>query len=223
MAKRLPTGASGATSNTGAPEASDTSDATDAGGLPPSAPSTVSGHTTTRVSAERGNESLNEPINEPLNEPLGLTSESVPVVSSTPSGNVLSHQSSDIDWHDEAAAIAASHWRRTLWLVAVLMVIGFVVTFVPQFWAREWSSIRFAGWSLPFYMGAQGSILIDIVLIVIYALMQRLNDARYRNALRALRDARRDSLGLDDDLESAMAPATSRSASSRAASAHIYR
>ncbi|VVE57312.1 DUF4212 domain-containing protein [Pandoraea commovens] len=133
----------------------------------------------------------------------------------------------DIDWHGEAAAIAARHWRRTLWLVAVLMVIGFVVTFVPQFWAREWASVRIAGWPLPFYMGAQGSILIDIGLIIVYALMQRLNDARYRDALHKLREARRDSLGLPDDtLERAMAPATSRSAgsaSTRAASAQTYR
>ncbi|VVE00826.1 hypothetical protein PAQ31011_02132 [Pandoraea aquatica] len=133
----------------------------------------------------------------------------------------------DIDWHGEATAIAARHWRRTLWLVAVLMVIGFVVTFVPQFWAREWVTMRFAGWPLPFYMGAQGSILIDIGLIIVYALMQRLNDARYRDALHRLREARRDSLGLPDDtLERAMAPATSRSAgsaSTRAASAQTYR
>ncbi|ODP34482.1 DUF4212 domain-containing protein [Pandoraea sp. ISTKB] len=141
-----------------------------------------------------------------------------------PNGATPTDLSPDIDWHGQAAAIAARHWRRTLWLVAVLMGIGFVVTFVPQFWAREWAAMRFAGWPLPFYMGAQGSILVDIGLIVVYALFQRLNDARYRKALHALRDARRDSLGLTDDtLESAMAPATSRSASSRAESAHIYR
>lgn len=131
---------------------------------------------------------------------------------------------SDIDWHDEAAAIASRHWRRTLWLVAVLMAIGFVVTFVPQFWAREWAAMRFAGWPLPFYMGAQGAILIDIVLITVYASMQRLNDARYHKALHALRDARRDSLRLDGDgLQSVMTSATSQSASSRAASAQTYR
>ncbi|WP_167362672.1 DUF4212 domain-containing protein [Pandoraea faecigallinarum] len=124
--------------------------------------------------------------------------------------------------------------------MAALMAIGFVVTFVPQFWAREWASTRFAGWPLPFYMGAQGAILIDIVLIVVYAFMQRRNDSRYREALHRLRDARRDSLGLSGDIpgdisgvtpEGAMAPATSRSAtasaasgtSSRAVSAHLYR
>ncbi|MFJ2995575.1 DUF4212 domain-containing protein [Pandoraea sp. NPDC087047] len=130
---------------------------------------------------------------------------------------------SDIDWHDAAAAIASRHWRRTLWLVAVLMVIGFGVTFVPQFWAREWAAMRFGGWPLPFYMGAQGAILIDIVLIVVYASMQRLNDARYHKALHALRDARRDSLRLDgDEQQSAMTSAASPSASSRAASAQTY-
>ncbi len=130
----------------------------------------------------------------------------------------------DVDWHGAAAGIAARHWRRTLWLVAVLMAIGFVVTFVPQFWAREWAAMRFAGWPLPFYMGAQGSILVDIGLIVVYVWLQRRNDGRYRHELHALRDAHRASLGLDGDgFDNATALATSRSASSRAASAPTYR
>ncbi|GAB3628073.1 hypothetical protein PTE30175_02549 [Pandoraea terrae] len=96
----------------------------------------------------------------------------------------------DADWHAAAADVAGRHWRRSLWLVAVLLVIGFCVTFLPPFWAREWSSIRFAGWPLPFYMAAQGSILVDIVLIIVYALVQRRNDADYRRELHALRAAR---------------------------------
>ena len=130
----------------------------------------------------------------------------------------------DVDWHGAAAAIASRHWWRTLRLVAVLMVIGFVTTFVPQFWAREWASLRVAGWPLPFYMGAQGSILIDIGLIVVYAWLQRRNDARYHRELHVLREAHRDSLGADGaGLRRATASATSRSVSSRAASAPTYR
>lgn len=135
----------------------------------------------------------------------------------------------DSHWHREAAAIAARHWHRTLWLVAALMTIGFVVTFVPQFWAREWMSVRFAGWPLPFYMGAQGSILIDIGLIVIYALVQRRNDARYRADLQTLRRAHTDSLGLGDAAVSGMSGGAQGTASassrmtSRAASAPTSR
>ncbi|MEF3067710.1 DUF4212 domain-containing protein [Pandoraea apista] len=130
----------------------------------------------------------------------------------------------DVDWHGAAAAIASRHWRRTLGLVAVLMVIGFVVTFVPQFWAREWASLRFAGWPLPFYMGAQGSILIDIGLIVIYVWLQRRNDARYQRELHELRDAHRNSLGPDGAaLSRDAAPATSLRPSSRATSAPASR
>jgi len=159
--------------------------------------------------------------------PSDVTSEGRPHSQNSFDSLPLSSAEIDIDWHGEAAAIAARHWHRTLWLVAVLMAIGFVVTFVPQFWAREWASVRIAGWPLPFYMGAQGSILIDIGLIIVYAFMQRRNDARYRDALHKLREARHESLGLPDDtLERAMAPVTSRSAgsaSSRAASAQTYR
>ncbi|APD13338.1 DUF4212 domain-containing protein [Pandoraea pulmonicola] len=141
----------------------------------------------------------------------------------TSAAAVAGESPADVDWHGAAAEIAVRHWRRTLWLVAVLMVIGFVVTFVPQFWAREWAGVRFAGWPLPFYMGAQGSILTDIGLIVVYALVQRINDARYRRELHALRDARRNSLGLDDEAAGDTAPATFRSASSRAVSAPNFR
>ncbi|QHE91166.1 DUF4212 domain-containing protein [Pandoraea fibrosis] len=146
--------------------------------------------------------------------------------SGTPPDLASGGSPSDVDWHGAAAAVASRHWRRTLRLVAVLMVIGFGVTFVPQFWAREWASLRFAGWPLPFYMGAQGAILIDIGLIVIYAWLQRRNDARYHRELHALRDAHRDSLGLGVDgagPSRAAVAATSRSASSRAVSAPTYR
>lgn len=125
----------------------------------------------------------------------------------------------DVDWHGAAAGVAARHWRRTLRWVAVLMAIGFVVTFVPQFWAREWATMRFAGWPLPFFMGAQGTILIDIGLIVVYAWLQRRNDARYHRELHALRDAHRDSLGQHGGgINHAAARATSPSASSGASS-----
>ncbi|BDD91060.1 DUF4212 domain-containing protein [Pandoraea sp. XJJ-1] len=149
----------------------------------------------------------------------GSAGKADPVGVSRPPGLAAGGSLPDVDWHGAAAGIAARHWRRTLRWVAVLMAIGFVVTFVPQFWAREWAETRFAGWPLPFYMGAQGSILVDIGLIVAYAWLQRRNDARYHRELNALRDAHRESLGLDSDgMNNAAASAASRSASSLAPS-----
>lgn len=67
------------------------------------------------------------------------------------------------------------YWRRNLVLTAVLLVIWFVVTFVEGWYARELNTITFLGFPLGFYMSAQGSLIIYVVIIAIYA--------RYMNAL----------------------------------------
>ncbi|QTD90786.1 DUF4212 domain-containing protein [Burkholderia anthina] len=68
----------------------------------------------------------------------------------------------------------ARYWRFNVALIAVLMAIGFTVSFVVPFSAPALAGIRFAGFSLPFYVGAQGAILVYLVLIVVYiGLMQR--------------------------------------------------
>ena len=66
------------------------------------------------------------------------------------------------------------YWRFNVALIAVLMSLGFAVSFVVPLFARALDSVRFAGFSLPFYIGAQGAILLYIVLVVLYiVLMQR--------------------------------------------------
>ncbi len=77
------------------------------------------------------------------------------------------------------------YWRFNLALIATLMTIGFTVSFVVPLAARSLTPIRFAGFRLPFYMGAQGAILVYLALIVIYiVLMQRAD-----RVLQAARDA----------------------------------
>ncbi len=67
------------------------------------------------------------------------------------------------------------YWRRNLAMTAVLLVIWFVVTFVEGWYARELNTISFLGFPLGFYMSAQGSLIVYVVIIAIYA--------RYMNAL----------------------------------------
>lgn len=68
----------------------------------------------------------------------------------------------------------ARYWRFNVVLIAVLMATGFSVSFVVPFFAPALAGVRFAGFSLPFYVGAQGAILVYLVLIVVYiGLMQR--------------------------------------------------
>lgn len=67
------------------------------------------------------------------------------------------------------------YWRRNLAMTAVLLVVWFVVTFVEGWYARELNTISFLGFPLGFYMSAQGSLIVYVVIIAIYA--------RYMNAL----------------------------------------
>ena len=61
------------------------------------------------------------------------------------------------------------YWRRNLALTAVLLFIWFVVTFVEGWYARELNALSFLGFPLGFYMSAQGSLVVYVVLIWIYA------------------------------------------------------
>ena len=61
------------------------------------------------------------------------------------------------------------YWRRNLRITAVLLAIWFVVTFVIGYFARDLSSITILGFPFPFYMGAQGSLIIYVLIIWYYA------------------------------------------------------
>ena len=61
------------------------------------------------------------------------------------------------------------YWRKNLVITAILLGIWFVVTFVEGWYARELNSITFLGFPLGFYMSAQGSLAIYVVIIWVYA------------------------------------------------------
>jgi putative solute:sodium symporter small subunit len=74
------------------------------------------------------------------------------------------------------------YWRFNLVLIAVLMAIGFSVSFVVPLFARELSAVRIAGFRLPFYLGAQGAILIYLALILVYIVLMTFADRTLRRA-----------------------------------------
>lgn len=78
------------------------------------------------------------------------------------------------------------YWRTNLALISVLMLIGFVVSFGVPLMAARLANVRFAGFPLPFYFGAQGAILVYVVLIVVYIVLMQFADARLRRTLAAL-------------------------------------
>jgi putative solute:sodium symporter small subunit len=87
-----------------------------------------------------------------------------------------------------SAAMARAHqkyWRFNLALIATLMTMGFVVSFVLPLVAPALDQVRFIGFRLPFYFGAQGAILIYVALIVVYILLMQRADRRLQRAFDA--------------------------------------
>ena len=71
------------------------------------------------------------------------------------------------------------YWHKNLVITAILLLIWFIATFVEAWFARELNTITFLGFPLGFYMSAQGSLIIYVALIGIYALLMRKLDLEY--------------------------------------------
>ncbi|WP_115782397.1 DUF4212 domain-containing protein [Paraburkholderia caffeinilytica] len=87
-----------------------------------------------------------------------------------------------------SAAMARAHrkyWRFNLALIATLMTVGFAVSFVLPLVAPALNQVRFIGFRLPFYFGAQGAILIYVALIVVYIVLMQRADRRLQRAFDA--------------------------------------
>lgn len=67
------------------------------------------------------------------------------------------------------------YWHKNLRVTAILLLIWFLVTFVASYFARELNNITVFGFPLGFYMGAQGALIIYVLIIWCYA--------RYMNRL----------------------------------------
>ena len=61
------------------------------------------------------------------------------------------------------------YWRRTLRITAILLSIWFLVTYVVIWFAVPLNQFTFLGFPFAFYMGAQGSLIVYVALIVFYA------------------------------------------------------
>jgi len=71
------------------------------------------------------------------------------------------------------------YWHRNLVITGILLLIWFVVTFVVGYFAIPLARITFFGWPLSFYMMAQGSLIVYVVLIWIYARYMNRLDIEY--------------------------------------------
>jgi len=60
------------------------------------------------------------------------------------------------------------YWQKNLRITSILMFIWFVVTFVVAYYARE-LNFNFFGWPFSFWVGAQGALVVYVVIIGFYA------------------------------------------------------
>lgn len=71
------------------------------------------------------------------------------------------------------------YWQRNLRVTGILLALWFIVTFVIGYFARDLQSITIIGFPLPFYMGAQGSLVIYVAIIWYYAHYMNKLDKEY--------------------------------------------
>ena len=68
----------------------------------------------------------------------------------------------------QVSATHQAYWSKNLRITAILLSIWFVVTFVVSYFARD-LNFNFFGWPFSFWMGAQGSLVIYVLIIWFYA------------------------------------------------------
>jgi putative solute:sodium symporter small subunit len=73
------------------------------------------------------------------------------------------------------------HWIRVRRLTLSLLTLWFAVNVGVIFFARELASLTLWGWPVPFYMAAQGTTLIYLFIIGIYAQVMNRLEQRARD------------------------------------------
>jgi putative solute:sodium symporter small subunit len=68
------------------------------------------------------------------------------------------------------------HWQRTRGLMIVHLVIWFIFSFVIHWFAPQLNKISFIGFPLGFYMAAQGSLIVFVVQLFVFAKQQETID-----------------------------------------------
>lgn len=72
-----------------------------------------------------------------------------------------------------------AYWSYNVKLTVITLFIWFVVTYVCVFFVKELNSIVIFGFPFGYYMGAQGSLIVFVVLIFNYAFKMNKADKDY--------------------------------------------
>ena len=71
------------------------------------------------------------------------------------------------------------YWQRNIKLTAVVLLIWFFVTYVVAYFAPQLNSFSFLGFPFGFYMAAQGSLVVYVILIFFYGWKMNKLDREY--------------------------------------------
>lgn len=71
------------------------------------------------------------------------------------------------------------YWAYNVRLTAIILSIWFVVTYVAIFFSPQLNNIVILGFPFGYYMGAQGSLIIFVILIFWYAFKMNAADKDY--------------------------------------------
>jgi putative solute:sodium symporter small subunit len=73
-----------------------------------------------------------------------------------------------------------AYWARTRRYTMLLLGVWFAVTFCVIFFARSLSNFTLFGWSFSYYMAAQGTLLIYLIIVASYAWRMTRLDKMFR-------------------------------------------
>lgn len=79
---------------------------------------------------------------------------------------------------DKIQTAKHSYWKFLRTTTLLLLIAWFIPTFVVSFFANE-LTFDFFGWPFSFWMASQGSLLIYLVLVFIYAKLINKLDSEY--------------------------------------------
>lgn len=80
---------------------------------------------------------------------------------------------------DITPEVRAKHWAKTKRLTIITLIIWFIFSFGVHWFADSLNSFTFIGFPLGFYMAAQGSLVVFVVLIFWLARSQNKIDEEY--------------------------------------------
>ena len=99
------------------------------------------------------------------------------------------HESDAVDVHDPRVVDSIDrYWRKNVAIMVTLLAVWAVAGLgCGVLFADRLNEVRFGGFPLGFWFAQQGSILIFVVLVLVYAALLNRLDAKHHEELKAIR------------------------------------